>query len=285
MEDLSSVSEKGKSGKCPECRGSYWIHRESFILRCYAVTGKRYCHKCGEELNHSTFCPACSTLYPDYCAVHSKRPAPRSFAKKNFSLNLALPASAKKSPTTSGDEGHPLLSGNVKKSRHHPLVKIGAIFSFLAVLAVVAFLYLQNRAENQFTHNFVAVLYGIKSGTDQCMKLSARLASGTPLNSKELSLLKSVHAENTSALQALVPPPKKFSEAHSRLLPLAATYDKLNNLCTSSGPTPTVTAAAEALQTQFNTQAKALRSVLPPKLSAEIKEKSTRLTNLQFMTQ
>lgn len=284
-EKTSLVDEKGKSGKCSECSGSYWIHRESFILRCYTVRGERYCAGCGEELGESTYCPGCGTLYPDYCIVHSKKPVPRAAMKKSFSLNLSLSGGAGKASSKEKKESLTSLSDNVVRSNdlRSQLIKVGGVIALLAVIAVIGYLYMQDRAESKFSKNFVAVLYGIKSGTDQCLKLSELLANGTPLSDKDIALLKSVKAENAAALQILSTPPEKFAEAQSRLVQLAATYEKLNNLCINSGPSTTVAATADNLETQFNAQAKDLRSALHPKLLAELKEKSSRLTSLQFM--
>lgn len=282
-EDLSAAPEKGKSGKCPECGGSYWIHRESFMLRCYAVTGVRYCSKCGGELGQSTYCPGCGTLYPDYCVVHSKKPAQRAFEKKHFTLNIAFPSSAGRSATTGKTEGLTAAVGKAGGSDlRRQLMMVGAGLALLAVLGVIAFLYMQDRAETKFSKRFVAVLYGIKSGTDGCLKMSALLANGTPLENKDLVLLKSVKAENAAALQLLTPPPEKFSDAHSSLVKLAATSEKLMNLCITSKSSAEIASSAAVLEKQFYKQAKDLKGVLHPKLLAELKEKASRF-NLQFM--
>lgn len=284
-ENLSLIDEKGKSGKCSECSGSYWIHRESFILRGYTVRGLRHCAGCGEELGESTYCPGCGTLYPDYCIVHSKKPVPRAVMKESFSLSLSLPVAAGKSSSKGKKDVLTSLSDDTGRSSdiRSQLIKVGGVIALFAVIAVIGFLYIQDRAESKFSKSFVVVLYGIKSGTDQCLKLSELLANGTRLSDKDIALLKSVKAENAAALQLLSTPPEKFAEAQSRLVKLAGTYEKLNNLCINSGPSLTVAATANDLETQFNAQAKELRGALHPKLIAELKEKSSRLTSLQFM--
>ena len=283
-ENLSDVPEKGKNGKCSECSASYWVHRESFILRCYAVNGERYCSHCGEALGPSTYCPGCGTLYPDYCVVGTKKPAQRAFEKKQFTLNLSFPKFERKSATVGRKQGLIAAGGKAGSSDlRRQLLMVGAGIALIATIAVVVLLYMKSQAESKFTTDFVVALYGIKSGTDQCLKKSALLASGNRLVDKDVGQLKVVKEEIAIALQALSPPPEKFSNAHSRLLTLEATYEKLYNLCITSGPSATVATSAEALDLQFIKQAKELKGVLPPELLTELTVKAPRYSNLQFM--
>lgn len=283
-ENLSAIPEKGRSGKCPECGGSYWIHRESFILRCYTVAGERYCSHCGETLGQSTYCPGCGSLYPDYCIVHSKKPPQRPFEKKEFSLGFSLPVFTGKSAAPVFIQGKRSASrGGGSSDLRRQLLIVGAGIAFLAVMAAVFFLYKQNRAEEKFIKEYVVALYGLKSGTDQCMKKVETLASGSRLADKDLAQLRSVQAEIATALQVLSPPPKKFNAAHTDLEKLAGTYEKLYNLCLTSAPAAEIASSAGALESQFNTQAKALKSSLSPPLLAELTAMTSRYRNLQFM--
>ena len=163
------------------------------------------------------------------------------------------------------------------------LLMVGAGIAFLAVIALLALLYMQNRAENKFTKEFVVALYGLKSGTDHCLKKSEILGSGNRLSDKDLALLTSVKAEIATAVQVLSPPPEKFNDVHSRLVNLSATYEKLHSLCITSGPSTAVPVSAKALESQFIKQAKELKSALPPALLAELIAKAPRYSNLQFM--
>lgn len=254
------------------------------MLRCYAVAGERYCSTCGEELGPSTYCPGCGTLYPDYCVVSKKKPAQRAFEKKPFSLGLSLPRSTGKSATPVRNQKMKAGSGGGgSNDLRRQLLMVGAGIAFLAVIAVVALLYMQDRAEKKFTREFVVALYGVKSGTDQCLKNCALLASGTRLVDKDLAQLKSVKAEIATALEVLSPPPEKFSDAYTRLGNLSGTYEKLYTLCVTSAPSAQIATSAGALEAQFNTQAQQLKSALPPPLLAELTAKASRYSNLQFM--
>lgn len=282
-EDLSETPEKGMSGKCSECSGSYWIHRESFILRCYAVEGERYCCSCGEALGPSTYCPGCGALYPDYCVVNNKKPAQRAFEKKNFSFNLSLPGFSAKSAAPGRKQSLVSAGGRGGSSDlRRQLLMVGGGIALLAVIAVVALLYLRDRAESKFIKEYVVALYSLKAGTDQCVIKSALLASGSRLVEKDLDQLKFVDDKITSALQVLSPP-EKFIIVQDRLLKLSSTYKKLYRLCTTSGPSAEVTLSAKTLESQFNAQAKELKGVLPSPLLAELIDKSSRYKNLQFM--
>lgn len=254
------------------------------MLRCYAVNGERYCSKCGEELGPSTYCLGCGTLYPDYCVVYSKKPAKRSFKTKAFSLNLSLAKSERKSESKSGiakptNGGRKTGSSNLRRQ----LLMVGAGIAFLAVIALLALLYIQNRAESKFTKEFVVALYGLKSGTEHCLKKSEILGNGTRLGDKDLAQLKSVKGEISTALQVLSPPPKKFNELHAQLGILSDTYEELYKLCITAAPSMQTATSAKALEMRFIKQAKEMKSALPPELLAELTAKVPRYTNLQFM--
>jgi hypothetical protein len=160
---------------------------------------------------------------------------------------------------------------------------VGGGVALLAVIVFIAFFYMKSRAEDIFAREFVVALYGVKSGTEQCLTKSELLTSGSRLLDKDLRQLQSVKAEIDSALQVLSPPPKKFSDAHTRLLKLSGTYEKLYTLCTSSGPSAELATATAALDAQFYAQAKELKGSLPPELLAELIAKAPRYGNLQFM--
>lgn len=257
------------------------------MLRCYAVDGERYCSKCGEALGQSTYCPGCGALYPDYCVVHGKKPAQRAFEKKEFSLGLSLPSFAGKSASPMSPvrkQSFAAAGGGAGSSDlRRQLLMVGAGIALLAVIAVLALLYMRDKAEGKFIKEYVVALYGLKSGTAQCLKKSALLAGGSRLVDKDLNQLKSVKAEIAVALQVLSPPPNKFSDAHNRLLQLEVTYEKLYKLIITSGPSTEVATSANILEAQFNKQAKELRISLPPPLLAELTTKVSRYSNLQFM--
>lgn len=283
--DLQDIQEKGKSNKCSDCGGSYWIQRESFILRAYAVKGERYCSSCGEGLGASTYCPGCGTLYPDYCVVHSKKPGKRAFEKKSFSLNLVSLPKVKNKPATTSQRLEPAKGARKAASSdlRRQLIMAGTAIAVIAGIVGGVLLYKQNSAENKFTKDFVVALYGLKSGTEHCMKKSEILGSGKGLSDKDLALLKSVKAEIATAVQVLSPPPKKFNDAYNQLQTLSGTYEKLHKLSTLSAPSAEVLDSASKLDAQFTKQAKELKGVLPPQLLAELQEKSARYNNLQFM--
>lgn len=253
------------------------------MLRCYAVDGMRYCNNCGENLGPSTYCPGCGTLYPDYCIVASKKPAQRAFERKEFSLGLSLPGTFGKSSSTTRKQEWQAASRGGATGLRRKLMMVGAGIALLAAIAFGAFLVIQDRAESKFTREFVVALYGVKSGTDQCLKKSVMLANGSRLVDKDLAQLKSVKSEIDAALQVLSPPPEKFRDTYNRLMRLEATYKKLYNLCITSEPTAEVAAAAETLEKQFYDQAKELKVALSPKLLAELSAKASRYDNLQFM--
>lgn len=282
--ELQDVPEKGKNGKCSECGGSYWINRESFILRAYTVDGERYCSHCGEGLVPSTYCTGCGTLYPDYYVVSSSKPKKRARESKSIALNLSF-SKVKRISAQTSRRGESIAEGRktISSALRRQLLTVGAGIAFLAVIAVLVIFYKQNSAENKFTKEFVVALYGLKAGTEQCMKMSEILGNGNRLVDKDFARLKSVKSEIVAALQVLSPPPKKFNDVHNRLQNLSNTYDKLYSLCINSEPSAALLDSAEALNLQFTKQAKELKGTLPPQILTELKDKSIRYNNLQFM--
>src|ERR1700687_2341971 len=88
--DLSNLPEDGAHTPCPECKGRFWISRESYARRALKKEGKLYCDKCGNELGHSIVCAACGVMYPDYCLVQTAKPPRRQVEKADFSLSFSL---------------------------------------------------------------------------------------------------------------------------------------------------------------------------------------------------
>lgn len=284
QEDLPSVPEKGLNPKCPECAGRYWIHRESFMLRCYTVSGERYCASCGEALGMSTYCPGCGTLYPDYCVVAASKPARRDFAKSSLPFDLSFARPRKKSASSFAASAPAAATPTLTLGRR-PLLMVALAVVLIAAIAVGAMVYLNNQAERKFTKNFVVALYGIKTGTDQSLKKSALLASGTPLRESDLAELSAGKTEIDAAVKMLATAPDKFSGAHKQLAKLHGTYEKLYTLSVSSGPSPSVAEAAGKLESQFREEARALKSGLPPQLADEIRAVLPRYRNLRFMVE
>jgi hypothetical protein len=185
---------------------------------------------------------------------------------------------------TGRSKGLTIPEGRARPSDlRHQLLMVGAGITFLAVVIAVALLYMQERAESNFIRRFVVVLYGIQSGTDYCMKMSELLASGSRLTDKDLALLKSARAENSAALGIISPPPKKFTDIHNRLLKLSDTYEKLNDLCITAGPSGEIASSAGALESRFHAQARELKGALPPEMIAEMTAKVSRFNNLQYL--
>lgn len=287
-EELAQVSDKGKQAKCPSCGQHYWIQRESFALRAYAVDGRRYCVQCGVDIQTGSHCPGCGTPCPEYCIVQPKKLVRRKAAASGFSWGIAGGGARGKRKSLA------LGAGSVAPSES----RTGSAFSFsplaikgilvLAVLAVIAgaaFLYLGRQKERDFTQHYVFALYVVKAGCEQNLKMSTLLANGTRLGEKELTELSKAKMHIDDAMQKLNPVPGEYVASHQRLQALYNIYGKFYTLCTTSGPSPLVADTAKQLDTEFSQAAKGLKASMPPELVDALKGAVPKYRNLGFLVE
>jgi hypothetical protein len=276
--DLSKIPESGVYTPCPECKGRFWVNRESYARIALKKEGKTYCDKCGKELDHVIVCRACGVMCPDYYLVQASKPPRRQIEKPDlFSLNFTLkPAKPTYTYTYTAAKKSSEKSPNV-------LLKRFALLVLVALLAVgTGYFYNTRKLEQQYAKNYMRALYTIKSGTDfslnTCAKLStewktsmdAGLKFAPHISAEDESRLNSVKDTTDRFMQTLNKPPKKFVASKEKLANLYGVYTKIHALAVApSGSLPSYTNSASKSQSEFNMAAKELKGSLPQELSAE----------------
>ena len=289
--DLSHIPETGTFTSCPECKGRFWINKESFSRMALKKEGKTYCDQCGKELDHVIVCRACGIMYPDYYLVQASKPPRRQVEKPDlFSLSFAH----KQATPTSYAYTY---TGAKQSSERIPkvLLKRAGLLVIVALLVVGAgYFYKIKKSEQEYAKNFMRALFIIKSGTDlslnTCAKISADWKSGMDAGQSsaphispetETSLI-TVKDATDKYLQKLVKPPQKYVKAQAKLADLYGAYIKVHALALApSGSLPGFTDSANRSEAEFNTAVKELKTSLPPELSAELKIAKTKYKSLK----
>ena len=283
--DLSQISDKGNFTPCPECKGRFWINRESYARMALKKEGNTYCDQCCKELDHRIVCSACGIMYPDYYLVQASRPPRRQIEKPDlFSLSYTLKPTK---PTytysyTTARESH------VRTQR--PYLKIAGIAALIILVTVgLSSFYHKKKSEQQYAKNYIRALYIIKTGTDLSLNICAKTSTVWKTNmSAGQSFVPRIKAEDESNLnaakqttdrfmQTISNPPKKFVEPKEKLANLYGVYLKANTLATApSGSLSGFTNSVTISQNDFNLAVQELKRSLPPALSAELKIAKTK---------
>jgi uncharacterized protein YbaR (Trm112 family) len=288
--DLSRIPENGAFTPCPECKGRFWVNRESYARIALKKEGKTYCDKCGKELDHVIVCRACGVMCPDYYLVQASRPPRRQVEKPDlFSMSFTLkPATQTYAYTYTGAKkpAERAPKGNLKR--------VGLLVLVALLVVGGGYLYHINKAEQEYAKNFMRVLFTIKSGTDfsldTCAKISADWKSGMDTGQKYAphispeaeTRLNKVKDTTDSFMQKLNKPPKKFVNARAKLADLYGAYTKVYALALAPpGSFSGFTDSANRSEAEFKTAVKELKASLPPELSAELKIAKTKYKALK----
>lgn len=289
------VSVKGDSQRCPECNEKYWTQREEFMLRAYKKQGRIYCIDCGHELGCETLCMQCGSLCPDYCIVQSSKPVVRKQKKAGFSFSLGR--RSKPAEQTIIRKEAPEQSEEAPDQKTN---KKWLAYAAIAVMTVVLVggmtkAYLNHKADQLYSKNFITALYGIKSGTDLSLGIIADLSSEwgetvnttniAPRSSQEkLEKIKLVKTKINKALGSLGESPEKFTTAKKDLIRLHKIYEKIYALNTSTPDSlDTFAASTRKLEAEFLKTAGELKNTMPDIIREELQTSVARYRNLKFM--
>lgn len=295
-----SAQEISASGSqnCPECKQKYWTQREEFMLRAYKKQGKIYCIGCGHELGCEMICMQCGNLCPDYCIVQSSKPVVRKQKKagSSFSLGRRAKPAVWKSPgkVTSESTTAPEQSADQEAN------KKGLTYVAIAVLALVLIggmtkVYLDNKADQLYSKNFIVALYGVKAGTDLSLKSITDISSGWQqtveatniaprLSQKDLDKSQRAKVNISTAISGLSESSEKFVKAKKNLIRLYKVYEKIYALSISApGSLDTFTASTSKLEADFSKTAGELKSTMPEVLREKLQDSLDKYPNLKFM--
>jgi predicted Zn finger-like uncharacterized protein len=290
--DLAKIPDNGTFMPCSECKGRFWINKESYARRALVKEGQVYCDQCGKELDHKIVCAACGVMYPDYYLVQASKPPRRQVEKPDyFSMSFSLkPARQDYSYTYTPAVG----KSPVGKVTGFPLKSVGMV-AIVALLAVgLGIFYMKMKAEQRYAQDYMRALYTIKTGTDLSLKTCARISSDWKakmddgqsffprITTEEESRLNKVKEVTDRYMQKLNKPPSKFVINNQKLADLYGAYAKAHAMAVApSGSLQKFTESAAKSESDFNTALAALKGNMPPALSKELQIAKTRYRGLQ----
>jgi hypothetical protein len=274
--DLTNLPEKGTFNSCPECKGRFWINRESYARMPLKKDGNTYCDKCGMVLDHKIVCSSCGVMYPDFLLVQASRPPRRQVEKLGLSsLSFTL------------NQAKPSYSYTYTSSTKSQVIRPSRLNWKLAGMAAVVLLllfginhfYNIKKSEQQYAKNYIRALYTIKSGAVLSLNICEKIAndwkstgqSTAPrIKGEDETRLNKVKEINDRFMQPLINPPKKFIASKENIAKLYDLYSKTTALAMApSGSLSAFISSTDKSQSDFNLAAQELKKSLPPELSTE----------------
>ena len=279
--DLSTVPEGGTHGKCPQCSAKFPLAKETFASRAVRRAEETSCARCGNPLGHSTFCPACGQLFPDYLAVGAKvqRQQSKSLGESfNFFSRISFAPAAKAKKKT-----YVTQQKSAKKSAKARALTVVIIVAVVAAAAAGISLYNTHRAEQVFALKYFRAVSIIKFGTDLSLQTCAKTAADWKAkrdagqavvprcSAEDQARLGKARDAAEKNIATLANPPKKFLTAKDKLGKLQDTYKKANSLALAPAGSPQEYAdAAAKVEAEFKQAAQELKASLPPALTKEL---------------
>jgi len=287
--DLTQIVEDTTANICPECRARFVLTRESFARRATRKAGEINCAQCGEQLDHSLYCPSCKALYPNYYAAEFPDAAKKR-ARQNRDLfgslkNISFEWRSISAPSTSYK---PVLLDSeawqepVGWNKKHIVTGVSAVV-IVALIAVGVSLYSHAKAKSQYATSYVMALYGIKTGTDLSLKLcdkisadwTAKYSSGQndppAISVDDENQLNKVKLQTDNYLQKLNKPPAAFTESNGKLINLNGLFLKLHAAALKpSGTITNFVDQTKKTENDFIAATADLKKNLPKELSEEL---------------
>ncbi len=282
--DPAQISENGTEVKCPECKNILWFYKESFGSRALNKRGEIYCSYCFSKLDHTIVCPGCKALYPYYFVVRStKKVRIRSAKIRRSFIAFQTSAPARKSRFTFTSKKEDVRS-------HRSLKVLGSVIMFVVLVLGGVYEYNQYTKAKLYTVNYMRALYGLKTGTDTCEKITADLKTKMAtqrvfvisISAEEKERLVGLKGRVDKLMSKIEAPPSKFIKSDKQIRNLYKIYTSLNSTTLAPvGSAENFIRSTSRLQDGFSAGIEELKAELPPKLSevfktAQVKYKSLR---------
>ena len=296
------VSAKGSSINCPECNDKFWAIREGFALRAYKKQGRIYCFDCGEELGTEHLCVNCGSQCPDYCIVQAAKPVPRKQQKAGFEFSFARKSKDPKPSRLKPSLGRQPSSAEASpdkgetKTGSRWMIYAGILVVSLVLLVATGKAYMGYKADKEYSKGFVTALYGVKSGTDECLKMIDALAAkweretGSErgmiprMEKKDRERLVKIKSRVDQAVDGMIETPEKFSDAKAKLGRLHGIYEQIYDLALSSpNDLDTFKSSRSKIETDFFRAASELKRAMPKVMMDELEISINKYKNLEFM--
>ena len=175
------------------------------------------------------------------------------------------------------------------------------IYAAVAALALILVIatgktYMGYKADKQYSKTFVTALYGVKSGTDVCLKMIDDLISRweretgagagiiPQMDKKDRERLAKIKVRVEQAVEDLGETPEKFSEAKANLGKLQSVYEQIYALSLSSPSNPGAFQTSRSkIETDFFKSASDLKRSMPKVMQDELEISINKYKNLEFM--
>jgi hypothetical protein len=283
----SEISENGTDRICDVCKSRFWLYRESFGGRALKKKGDIFCATCGGALDRSIACPSCGKLYPQYVFAQANKAVPKRTVHVRSTYYI------RRRPTRK-----PLPKRVVAPTKPKKIPKIVNKYSISAVLIIVlltvgAVVYYKTKVVQEYSANYTKVLYGIKAGTDICLRPFNKVVSSsgksfspfdpTPsLSANEQSRLNTIKAQIDKSMKETENPPKDFVTAKEKLNNLYGVYVKIHVFALQpSGTMQDDAESAGKLKAEFKMSSQELKSALPKQLSDELENARAKYRSLR----
>lgn len=302
--DLAQMPENKFVITCANCTKQIHVIRESCACRAKRQSFEINCAHCGKLLDHHAHCNSCGKAFPDFFVTVDPDKA-RSESRKNSlkkvwsaisELNVSFKPSFKSttldavsgySPTrsTSGESTH--------SARKYAVPALGLLVAF-TLCAGGVFAYKTYTAGQKYAENYVKALYCIKTGVDSNIKKCISIKTeweATSVSGQSFSPNNNLNEETKAAklrteidkfMQLMNAPPKKFSQADSKLKEIHKIYLD-TELLTQARPASLVEFrnSIDALDKKMSQSSQELKSKLPGSLKQELEKAKLKYRGLK----
>ncbi|MDD2732592.1 MAG: hypothetical protein PHF56_01520 [Desulfuromonadaceae bacterium] len=237
---------------CSSCANQIHVIRESCACRAKRKSFEINCTHCGKLLDKHAHCISCGKSFPDFYVTvdpeKARSESRKAYLKKVWAtitgLNVSFKPSFKSTRHNAASSYSPTRTRSGEStllSRKYMVPALG-IFAAIALCAGGVFAYKTYTAGQMYAENYIKALYCIKTGVDSNLKkcVSNKVewetasASGRSFlpssNLNEETKAAKLRTEIDKNLQLLHAPPKKYSQADTKLKEIYKIYLEAESL-------------------------------------------------------
>lgn len=289
---------------CPACNSALSIIRESSANRVRRRSRKLSCANCGSLLDHHSHCTSCGTLFPDYHVAVKPEEVLRKARTQRLSdvrqslarFNIPLYFDFFRKPEQEQRQRRPEPAAASSKSLVTPRVQRLLISLLIATVLVggLSYAFRIYMKQQQFAKSYAKAIYSMKTGADFNQKVCDRIEtewkiaqeSGAAFspgqNDEEKARIDKIRGEVAKNMQQMDNPPKRFTQAHQKLIQLRGAYQKTTDLAASPPETlQAFTTSVDQAESGFKTAAQDLKGSMPDALKEEFERAKQKYRGLK----
>jgi hypothetical protein len=293
VETQPADADQPLAATCPACNNALSIIRESSAYRVRRRSQKLNCANCGSLLDHHSHCTSCGTLFPDYYVAVKPEEVLRKARTQRLSdlrqslgrFNISLYFDFFQNSTQKQRQRRPEPAAVSSPSLLTPRVQRLLISLLIATVLVggLSYAFHVYMKQQQFAKGYAKAIYSIKTGADFNQKVCDRivtewktaLESGAAFspgqNDEEKARTDKIRGEVAKIMGQMDNPPKRFAQAHEKLIQLRGAYQKTTDLASSPPETlQAFTTSVDQAESGFKTAAQDLKGSMPDALKEEL---------------